>query len=216
MCWIDDAYMDPETALIYETNRYYDPATAQFLTRDPLDALTQSAYGYVGDNPLNGTDPTGLFHIPGTNSCFHIPGTHDGCNAPGPKELLTVNGAKQALSTASTVFASGALAADITGVGAPVGVVLGGVSALFSTGEAITQCAQTGFTKACWVALAAAGVNVDSFGLAATAPGLQNVLAARLVSLFGALIGQLTTFLNQNLKGLAAGSSTAPCPGSTS
>jgi hypothetical protein len=40
--------------------RYYDPGPGQFLTRDPLDALTQSAYGYVADNPLNGTDPSGL------------------------------------------------------------------------------------------------------------------------------------------------------------
>jgi uncharacterized protein RhaS with RHS repeats len=43
--------------------RYYDPSTGQFLSRDPLVALTQSAYGYVGDNPLNATDPSGLFCI---------------------------------------------------------------------------------------------------------------------------------------------------------
>jgi len=53
--------MDPETGLIYLQNRYYEPTIAQYLTRDPLDALTGSAYGYVNDNPLNGSDPTGLF-----------------------------------------------------------------------------------------------------------------------------------------------------------
>jgi hypothetical protein len=42
--------------------RYHDPTTAQFLTRDPLVALTQSAYGYTNENPLNGTDPTGLWN----------------------------------------------------------------------------------------------------------------------------------------------------------
>jgi uncharacterized protein RhaS with RHS repeats len=41
-------------------NRYYDPATAQFLTVDALVTLTRSPYGYVGGNPLNGVDPTGL------------------------------------------------------------------------------------------------------------------------------------------------------------
>jgi RHS repeat-associated protein len=54
-------YTDPETGYIYLRARYYDPATAQFLTRDPLVAVTASAYGYVDNNPLNGTDPTGLF-----------------------------------------------------------------------------------------------------------------------------------------------------------
>ena len=56
----DAEYMDPETGLIYLQNRYYSPATAQFLTRDPLDALTRSAYGYVDGNPLNRADPSGL------------------------------------------------------------------------------------------------------------------------------------------------------------
>ena len=41
-------------------NRYYDPATAQFLSVDPLVAETQSPYGYVDDNPVNNTDPSGL------------------------------------------------------------------------------------------------------------------------------------------------------------
>jgi len=41
-------------------NRYYDPATAQFVSIDPMVAITQSPYGYVDNNPLNGTDPSGL------------------------------------------------------------------------------------------------------------------------------------------------------------
>jgi RHS repeat-associated protein len=53
-------YGDPETGLIYLRARYYDPTTAQFLSRDPAVAFTRSAYGYVGGNPLNGADPTGL------------------------------------------------------------------------------------------------------------------------------------------------------------
>jgi RHS repeat-associated protein len=53
-------YTDTESGLIYLRARYYDPATAQFLTRDPLEAQTRSPYGYVNDNPLNGTDPSGL------------------------------------------------------------------------------------------------------------------------------------------------------------
>lgn len=53
-------YQDAESGLYYMRARYYDPATAQFLSRDPAVAVTRSAYGYVGDNPLNSKDPSGL------------------------------------------------------------------------------------------------------------------------------------------------------------
>lgn len=41
-------------------NRYYDPATGQFLTDDPLVAVTLAPYRYVSDDPVNVTDPDGL------------------------------------------------------------------------------------------------------------------------------------------------------------
>jgi RHS repeat-associated protein len=53
-------YTDPESGLIYLRARYFDPATAQFLTRDPQVATTRSPYGYVAGNPLNLADPSGL------------------------------------------------------------------------------------------------------------------------------------------------------------
>jgi RHS repeat-associated protein len=46
--------------LYYLRARYYDPMTAQFLTRDPLAPVTQQPYGYVSGNPLNLTDVLGL------------------------------------------------------------------------------------------------------------------------------------------------------------
>ena len=57
------AYTDPETGLLYLINRYYDPTTAQFLTVDPLVDTTGAAYTYAGDDPVNNSDPTGLFCI---------------------------------------------------------------------------------------------------------------------------------------------------------
>jgi hypothetical protein len=35
---------------------YYDPATAQFTTGDPLYALSGSRYGYAGKDPINDMD----------------------------------------------------------------------------------------------------------------------------------------------------------------
>ena len=49
-----------ERAVRARIARYYDPQTTQFLTRDPLSAVTRSPYGYVNGDPLNATDPTGL------------------------------------------------------------------------------------------------------------------------------------------------------------
>src|SRR5439155_12176149 len=55
-------YLDTESGLYYLRARYYDPTTAQFISRDPVTYLTREPYAYTGDNPLNGTDPTGLYN----------------------------------------------------------------------------------------------------------------------------------------------------------
>ena len=52
------SYTDP-TGLIYLINRYYDPATDQFLSIDPDVATTNQPYVFTNDNPLNFTDPSG-------------------------------------------------------------------------------------------------------------------------------------------------------------
>ena len=62
-CSEDHEYTDAETGFVYLRARYYDPATGQFISRDPLVALTGSAYGYVYGNPLNLTDPLGLWGL---------------------------------------------------------------------------------------------------------------------------------------------------------
>lgn len=65
----DAQYTSTDTGLIYLRARVYDPATAQVLSVDPLVSVTRAPYNYVGDNPLNFSDPTGLiFGIPGTPS----------------------------------------------------------------------------------------------------------------------------------------------------
>jgi RHS repeat-associated protein len=46
--------------LNYLRARYYDPATAQFLSVDPMVAKTMSPYGYAAGDPLNASDPSGL------------------------------------------------------------------------------------------------------------------------------------------------------------
>jgi RHS repeat-associated protein len=53
-------YQDSESGRYYLRARYYDPATQQFLTVDPLLAATEQAYAYAAGSPINATDPSGL------------------------------------------------------------------------------------------------------------------------------------------------------------
>jgi RHS repeat-associated protein len=53
------AYTD-STGTIYLIGRYYDPQTGQFLSVDPEVEQTEQAFIYVGDDPLNAIDPSGL------------------------------------------------------------------------------------------------------------------------------------------------------------
>ncbi|MBO9569936.1 MAG: RHS repeat-associated core domain-containing protein, partial [Cellulomonas iranensis] len=54
-------YTDP-TGYLYLRARYYDPESAQFLTRDPLEATTGNPYGYTDGNPIQMVDPLGLIN----------------------------------------------------------------------------------------------------------------------------------------------------------
>ena len=57
-----DGYTDPSGA-VYLINRYYTPKTDQFISVDPDLAQTGEPYAFTGDDPLNLTDPLGLFSI---------------------------------------------------------------------------------------------------------------------------------------------------------
>jgi RHS repeat-associated protein len=68
----DAQYTSQDTGLIYLRNRVYDPATAQFLTVDPLVGITGEPYSFAFDNPVNLVDPSGLEAIP-----FPVAGPQD-------------------------------------------------------------------------------------------------------------------------------------------
>ncbi len=52
---------DGETGLHYNYHRYYDPRTGRYMRTDPIGLVGGiNVYGYVGNNPVNWTDPMGL------------------------------------------------------------------------------------------------------------------------------------------------------------
>ncbi len=56
----DGQYTSSDTGLVYLRARVYDPATTQFLTVDPMVAVTGAPYSYANDSPLSHWDPSGL------------------------------------------------------------------------------------------------------------------------------------------------------------
>jgi RHS repeat-associated protein len=106
----DGQYTSSDTGLIYMRARVYDPATAQFLSVDPLRAITRALYTYVKDNPLNFVDPSGLawqvcvggtvtfgFFTVEANACY--------VNTPGGEGLALSAGAAGGPGFAANVHA---------------------------------------------------------------------------------------------------------------
>lgn len=56
--------LDQETGLYYYRARYYDPQVGRFVSKDPIgfEGGDNNLYGYVQNNSVNATDPSGLAH----------------------------------------------------------------------------------------------------------------------------------------------------------
>jgi hypothetical protein len=149
--------------------RYYDPATAQFLTRDPLDALTQSAYGYVGDNPLNGVDPLGLFWGEGTidRAAHDIRKGADAVGQGATDVGRTVYRHSAVISTVTSAAAalSYGACAFTAGVGCGLGLALSGASAALAGISTYRAC--FGNSGSCAGASIALGTDLATFGVGA-------------------------------------------------
>ena len=56
--------LDPETGLYYYRARYYNPKIGRFLQTDPVGySAGINLYAYCSNNPINRTDPSGLFEF---------------------------------------------------------------------------------------------------------------------------------------------------------
>ena len=62
--WLSQVSDEASTGLVYLNARYYDPSVAMFLSPDPLmnplDPRTLDPYRYANDDPVGGTDATGM------------------------------------------------------------------------------------------------------------------------------------------------------------
>ncbi len=132
-------YRDAETGLVYLRARYYDPATAQFLTRDPLEAITRQPYAYAGNNPVNNTDPLGL------NKCeVGLNPLRWGGNAVDCVSKADATEVVEVVNKASGVVAAGAGICTAAGAASIIGTPVAGVCATVGAG-ALTVNVGTGF-----------------------------------------------------------------------
>ena len=170
-------YQDPETGHTYLRARYYDPTTGTFLTRDPIETITREPYGYVGGNPLNATDPSGLVGIPGTDLCIDILDDNCRSNADG-KSLRDTFGRASTLcqmycddvsNYSSGVAAVAGLSCPLTAVGCVVAPIASGVGVASSAAHMLFTCADGFGDEYCMRSLGAFAVNAAGFGLGAGA-----------------------------------------------
>jgi RHS repeat-associated protein len=73
--------MHTQNQLIYLRARTYDPVTAQFLSPDPMAAISGETYAYATGNPVNATDATGLL----VGACGDDPTKPSGQSSDGSK-----------------------------------------------------------------------------------------------------------------------------------
>jgi len=144
-------------------HRYYDPATEQFLSVDPLANVTGTSYAFAADDPVNAFDPNGLDCGIFSFACSAYDATAGGVKTAAAATGHAVNEALPdihkylgelgsaaslcAVVTSETVIVGaicGSLAVVATAASAGAGVALyaegreSGTTALFDVGAAAT------------------------------------------------------------------------------
>lgn len=159
-------FTDAETGFQYLQARYYDPATAQFLTVDPLESQTKLPYIYGDANPVNAVDPGGL-------SCNGASGSGVGrvfsavgdllCNVGEVKDTL-LTGQANGTTTAMVNEATSILTFEPTVAGGP-GSGCGDAAAYDAQAERDQQQLDTEATNANILAATIGGVGLARSGI---------------------------------------------------
>lgn len=124
-----------QSGLQYLRARTYDPDTGQFLTRDPLLGVTGEPYGYASNNPINGSDPTGLCNWKPWEGDFWTEGNCISESSLNPipyyeREIEAIEaGCSYWEAVQYGLQGAGVMALDVVALGFPVADIPGGLAA---------------------------------------------------------------------------------------
>ncbi|HEY2717135.1 MAG TPA: DUF6531 domain-containing protein [Solirubrobacterales bacterium] len=83
-----------QSGLQYLRARFYDSATAQFVTSDPIAPVTRAPYGYARANPLANVDPSGYCDVESVGSFLESinPVSSENCAFQAAEDLNSATG----------------------------------------------------------------------------------------------------------------------------
>jgi RHS repeat-associated protein len=80
---------DSVTGLMHYRARFYDPQLGRFISEDPIGlAGGVNQFGYVGNNPQNGKDPSGLYELDVHYYLTYFLAMKTGCFSPDEARLI--------------------------------------------------------------------------------------------------------------------------------
>jgi RHS repeat-associated protein len=151
-------YRDPESGYYYLRARFYDPETAQFLSRDPLQAITLQPYQYAHSTPLDEMDPNGL-------GCWTRP--WECASSPA---FQAVKSAASAVSAAAGALAAGSAIVllafpETILITGPIVATAGLVSVVGQTVATAIECADGGPREDCVEGVAFTAIGWATLGV---------------------------------------------------
>jgi len=113
-------YFDAETGLNYNYFRTYDPATGRYTQHDPIGLNGgMNPFGYVGGNPVTGTDPFSLVKWKGWVYSGLVSGIFGGAQFSFDLKSECVNGKSAYVNVYASAVMTG-LGAKVTGGATPI------------------------------------------------------------------------------------------------